>query len=87
MNQKGHVGKGGGLLAFVVVVKMVVFSFLQGQSALDISLHAQNSDLAKRLRLVRYEQGLDIKHPMQSFTTNKVTAGYRAKESLGQIGR
>lgn len=37
-----------------------------------MALNTQNVELAKRLRLVRYEQGLDIKHPLQSFTTNKV---------------
>ncbi|XP_076450296.1 palmitoyltransferase ZDHHC17-like [Babylonia areolata] len=48
----------------------------KGQSALDVAISAQNMELAKRLRLVRYEQGLDIKHPLQSFTTNKKVRKY-----------
>ncbi|KAL8558722.1 hypothetical protein ACOMHN_036389 [Nucella lapillus] len=43
----------------------------KGQSALDIAISTQNTELARRLRVVRYEQGLDIRHPLQSFTTNK----------------
>lgn len=48
----------------------------QGQTALDVALSAKNSELARRLRIVRYEQGLDVKHPLQGFTTNKKVRKY-----------
>ncbi|XP_070200273.1 palmitoyltransferase ZDHHC17-like isoform X2 [Littorina saxatilis] len=48
----------------------------KGQTPLEVAMSTQNTELARRLRLVRYEQGLDIKHPMQSFTTNKKVRKY-----------
>lgn len=51
---------------------LLCFVDWQGQSPLDVAMAAQNMELVRRLRITRYEQGLDIRHPLQSFTTNKV---------------
>ncbi|PVD34087.1 hypothetical protein C0Q70_05350 [Pomacea canaliculata] len=48
----------------------------KGQSPLDVAMAAQNMELVRRLRITRYEQGLDIRHPLQSFTTNKKVRKY-----------
>ncbi|KAK7479774.1 hypothetical protein BaRGS_00028954, partial [Batillaria attramentaria] len=48
----------------------------QAQTPLDVALSTKNLELARRLRTVRYEQGLDRKHPFQGFTTNKKVRKY-----------
>ena len=45
----------------------------QGQTAKDVAQSTDNLELAKKLDIKRYEQNLDIRHPFQAFTTNKVS--------------